>query len=78
VETFSQTEPFEGVGVNDALNTTAFGLSTGKAAPIDQATAFWAAAVDLLMADQENGRTSSSSSSPDLAELAAVHLCGEV
>ncbi len=73
VDTFSQTEPFEGVGVNDALNNTAFGLTTGQE-PIDQAAALWAAAVDLLMADQETERTSASLTSQDLAELTTLYL----
>jgi hypothetical protein len=71
VDTFSQTEPFEGVGVNDALNNTAFGLTTGQS-PIDEAAAVWAAAVDLLMADQPSEGTTSSSSS-DLAELTTLY-----
>jgi hypothetical protein len=71
VDTFSQTEPFEGVGVNDALNNTAFGLTTGQA-PLEQAAASWAVAVDLLMADQPSERTTSSSTS-GLAELTTLY-----
>ncbi|MHC4406821.1 MAG: zinc metalloprotease, partial [Planctomycetota bacterium] len=73
----AENEPFGGVGVNDTLNNTAFGLSTGQVA-IDQATALWAAAVDLLMADQQTEQTSSSLSSQDLAELATLYLYSDL
>jgi hypothetical protein len=39
-------------GVLDTLNTIAFGLSTGRAEPVEQTTALWAPATDLLWLDQ--------------------------
>jgi hypothetical protein len=73
VNAFGYPEFF--TGVEDTLNVIAFGLSTGKVGSPDQATAFWAAAVDLLMADQQTEKTSSS---PDPAELATLYLYADL
>jgi hypothetical protein len=70
VNAFGYPEFF--TGVEDTLNTIAFGLSTGKAGSTGQTTAYWAAAADLLVADQESEGTSGPSSSLDLAVLAQV------
>ena len=55
-DTFSQTDPFEGVDISEALNTAAFGLTTGHV-PFNQATTVLTAAVDLLMAEQQTRDT---------------------
>ena len=68
---FTLTEPFEGVGVNDTLDNTAWALSTGKV-PVAQANAVWAAAVDMLMANQKD-RQPSSDSAPVLMELVTLY-----
>ena len=55
-DTYSQTDPFEGVDISEALSTAAFGLTTGHV-PVNQATAFLTAAVDLLIAEQQTRDT---------------------
>jgi len=48
-------------------------FSTGEAPSLDAATAFWAAAVDRLMADRQNETTSSASTPSELAELDTLY-----
>jgi hypothetical protein len=72
VNAFGYPEFF--TGVEDTLNVIAFGLSTGKAGSDDQTTAYWAAAVDLLMADDQTEQTSGSSASEDVGELTTLYL----